>query len=115
MTCVRLGVTKPFATVRPDSSNSLATAMSISDAGCQREYGTLTVEVCNLGRKDLNIISRGTGPLCDARNRGAMHRETGLCRRRHDPLRQHAAAFAHECGDQYCYRTCRSHVAASPA
>ena len=27
---VRFGVTKPFATARPDSSNSLATAMSIS-------------------------------------------------------------------------------------
>ena len=39
--------------------------VDIADAGREREHGALAAEVCDLVRKDFNIISRGAGPLCD--------------------------------------------------
>ena len=100
MTCVRSGVTKPFATVRPASSSSLATATSISPTpGVSASTGRLPPSA-RRHRQNFDVIGGGAGALRDAGDRGRLHREAGFGRRRHDPVGQHAAAFAAERGDQ---------------
>ena len=74
--------------------------VDVADAGRERQHRALAAELARGDRKNLDVIGGGAGALGDAGDRGRLHRETGIGRRRHDPVGQHAAAFAAERGDQ---------------
>ena len=88
--------------------------VDVADAGRERQHRALAAELARGDRENLDVIGGGAGALGDAGDRGALHREAGLGRRRHDPVGQHAAAFAAERGDQQGDGPRRAHAAASP-
>ena len=88
--------------------------VDVADAGRERQHRPLAAELAGVHRENLDVIGGGAGALRDAGDRRALHRKTGLGRRRHDPVGQHAAAFAAERGDQQGDGACTGHAAASP-
>ena len=74
--------------------------VDIADAGCERQHRLLAAQLAGGHRHDLDVIGGCAGALCDARDRGRLHREAALRCGRYDPVGEHAAALAAERGDQ---------------
>ena len=60
--------------------------VDVADAGRERQHRPLAAELARRHRQNFDVIGGGAGALRDAGDRGALHRETGLRRRRHDPV-----------------------------
>ena len=75
--------------------------VDVADAGRKRQHRTAHAKLVPGRWIDFDIIGGAAGALRDARDRGRLRRQSEVGRGGHDPVGQHAAAFAAERGDQH--------------
>ena len=73
--------------------------VDVADAGRERQHQP-SGKLVRRQRHDLDVVGGGAGALGDAGDGGRLHRKTELRDRADDPVREHAAAFAAERGDE---------------
>jgi len=73
--------------------------VDVADAGGERQHRS-SGKLVRRHRHDLDVIGGGAGALGDAGDGGRLHRKVKLRGRADDPVREHAAAFAAERGDE---------------